>query len=180
MSKKNVTTLVEELVSQFLSLNGLEIYDCEFLKEGREWYLRLYIDRTDGEYVSTDDCEKVSAFLSEELDREEPIEGNYYLEVSSPGLDRELKKKEHFEKYAGHQVDVKLYKPFEGKKEYTGTLLELRTSSQGEEEVIIKMETDTKADKRKPGAKVSPKSMEIREIAFPKKEIAKISLTVIW
>ena len=92
-AKVKVTDLVEEIAAPFLEENGLELYHTEFLKEGRDWFLRVYIDKKEGqeeEYVSTDDCEKVSRFLSDELDRIDPIEQNYYLEVSSPGLDREL------------------------------------------------------------------------------------------
>ena len=101
MAKKKITEIVEEITAEFLAENGLELYNSEFVKEGKDWFLRLYIDRLTGEdtaeaeeeneqYVSTDDCEKVSRYLSDELDRLDPIEQNYYLEVSSPGLDREL------------------------------------------------------------------------------------------
>lgn len=87
MAKKKIKELVEEISAGFMAENGLEIYNVEFIKEAKDWFLRVYIDKREGseeEYVSTEDCEKVSRFLSEELDRLDPIEQNYYLEVSSP------------------------------------------------------------------------------------------------
>ena len=83
--------MIEEIGAGFLEESGLELYNVEFVKEGRDWFLRVYIDKlspSEEEYVSTDDCEKVSRFLSDQLDRLDLIEQNYYLEVSSPGMDR--------------------------------------------------------------------------------------------
>ena len=83
MAKKKISELVKELTGDFLLENGLELYHCEFVKEGRDWFLRVYIDKHDPDsYVSTDDCEMVSRFLSDRLDEEDPIAQNYYLEVS--------------------------------------------------------------------------------------------------
>ncbi len=91
MAKKKISELVKELTGDFLLENGLELYHCEFVKEGRDWFLRVYIDKHDPDsYVSTDYCEMVSRFLSDRLDEEDPIAQNYYLEVSSPGMDRIL------------------------------------------------------------------------------------------
>ena len=122
MANKTVS-LVEDLIADFLKEIDLFLWDAEFVKEGRDWYLRLFIDRTDGEYVSTDDCEMVSEYLSKQLDERDPIEQNYYLEVSSPGLDRELRTPEHFARYMGSLVDVRLYKAAGGSKEHTGVLI---------------------------------------------------------
>ena len=123
MAKKKISELVKELTGDFLLENGLELYHCEFVKEGRDWFLRVYIDKHDPDsYVSTDDCEMVSRFLSDRLDEEDPIAQNYYLEVSSPGMDRILYEPEHFEKFKGKQVEVKLYKAINGRKVFTGTL----------------------------------------------------------
>lgn len=99
---------------------GCELVDVEYVKEGPNKYLRVYIDKEGG--VSIDDCENVSRSLEKQLDEKDFIEEAYILEVSSPGIDRPLKKKEDFEKYKGEIVDVKLYKAFNGKKEYQGVL----------------------------------------------------------
>lgn len=102
MAKKKITVLAEELLSGFLQEEGLELYHSEFVKEGKDWFLRIYIDKPEGEgYIGTEDCEKVSRFLSEKLDEADPVEQNYYLEVSSPGMDRELVKPEHYQRYLG-------------------------------------------------------------------------------
>ena len=117
MAKKRIIEITEELLAGFLAENGYELYNCEFVKEGRDWFLRVYIDLASGEgYVGTEDCEKVSRFLSEQLDKSDPIEQNYYLEVSSPGMDRPLLKPEHYERYLGEEIEVKLYKGKDGTK----------------------------------------------------------------
>ena len=123
MARKKITDTVEELLSGFLEQEGYELYDCEFVKEGRDWFLRVYVDRREeGTYISTEDCEKVSRFLSEKLDEEDPIEQNYYLEVSSPGMDRKLVKRGHYERYVGREVDIRLYKGKDGTKNRHGVL----------------------------------------------------------
>ena len=121
MANKTVS-LVEDLTADFLKENDLMLWDCEFVKEGRDWFLRLYIDRTDGEYVSTDDCEMVSSFLSKELDERDPIEQNYYLMVSSPGMDRPLLKPSHWRRYVGEKIEIRLDRGKDGTKNITGTL----------------------------------------------------------
>ena len=127
MAKKKITEVVAELAGDFLKENGYELYNTEFVKEGRDWFLRVYVDlvQTDEDeprYISTEDCEKVSRFLSEKLDEADPIEQNYYLEVSSPGLDRPLVKPEHYARYVGQEVEVKLYKAIDGVKNLQGVL----------------------------------------------------------
>ncbi|MDY2960635.1 MAG: ribosome maturation factor RimP [Hornefia sp.] len=125
MAKGQIKELVEKYLKTFLEENNLELYNSEFKKEGRDWYLRIYIDKKDAEknqYVSTDDCEKVSRFLSECLDKDDPISQNYMLEVSSPGMDRQLFEQKDYEKFTGELVDVKLYKGIEGCKEFQGIL----------------------------------------------------------
>ncbi len=142
MAKKKITDFISDILAGFMDENGLEIYNSEFTKEGKDWFLRVYIDKKnhiseDGEeiYVSTDDCELVSRYLSEQLDKEDPIEQNYYLEVSSPGMDRQLYTPEHYKRYEGHIVDVKLYKAVDGSKNHTGELVGIR-----DEFVVIKDE----------------------------------------
>ena len=123
MAKKKVTVLAEELLGGFLEKEGYELYSSEFVKEGKDWFLRIYIDKPEGEgYRGTEDCEKVSRFLSEKLDEEDAVEQNYFLEVSSPGMDRELIRPEHYRRYTGHQVEVRLYKSLDGVKNINGTL----------------------------------------------------------
>lgn len=127
MAKKKITEVVEELLSSYLEEQGMELYNVEFVKEAKDWFLRVFIDKLSGEaeeqYISTDDCEGVSRYLSEKLDEVDPIEQNYYLEVSSPGLDRTLLREKDFIRFAGHPVEVSLYKGIGGKKHYTGELV---------------------------------------------------------
>ena len=123
MSKKKITEQVEDSLKDFLDQNGLELYNTEFVKEGKDWFLRVYIDKKDHEsYVGTEDCEKVSRYLDEIMEEKDPIDKNYYLEVSSPGMDRELTKPEHFERYIGQIVEIKLYKGLDGRKQFEGEL----------------------------------------------------------
>lgn len=110
------TKMLEPLCA---SLN-VEIYDVEYVNEAGEWYLRAYIDKEGG--VTIDDCEAVSRALSDELDKDDFIEDAYYLEVSSPGLGRTLKKDSHLKKSIGMEVELKTYKPIDKKKEFSGIL----------------------------------------------------------
>jgi len=120
MSK--VTEQVEELALPVVQDLGLELVDIEFLKEGRDWFLRVYIDTPEGN-IDIDQCAQVSERLSEELDRTDPIPQNYFLEVSSPGAERPLKKEEDFEKAVGRYIYVKTYEPVDGMKEFEGHLI---------------------------------------------------------
>ena len=125
MAKKKIGEIIEEMLQDFLAENGYELYNTEFVKEGRDWFLRVYIDfvtDTEGVYIGSDDCEKVSRFLSEKLDEEDPIAQNYYLEVSSPGMDRPLLTEAHYQRYTGRLVEVRLYKGIDGTKNIEGTL----------------------------------------------------------
>ncbi len=115
-----VTELTADLARPIIEANGCTLWDVEYVKEAGSWYLRVYIDKEGG--VSINDCEAVSRPLSDALDEADPIEGGYTLEVSSAGADRVLKKPEHFAQFIGSEVDVKLYRAREGRKELTGTL----------------------------------------------------------
>ena len=103
--------------------SGAELIDVEYVREAGNWYLRIYIDREPA--VDHDLCEMVSNKLSAALDTNDPIEQSYYLEVSSPGLERPLKREEDFHRYAGYEVAVRLYAPRDGKKEFQGQLKQL-------------------------------------------------------
>ncbi|MBR2620302.1 MAG: ribosome maturation factor RimP [Firmicutes bacterium] len=123
MAKKKITEIAAEMMADFLAAEGYELYNIEFVKEGKDWFLRVYVDMASGEgYIGTEDCEKVSRFLSEKLDEDDPIEQNYYLEVSSPGMDRPLLKREHYERYVGSEVEIRLYKGKDGTKNIQGVL----------------------------------------------------------
>jgi ribosome maturation factor RimP len=110
----------EALLKPILSANHFELYDVEYVKEGGNWFLRAYIDKENG--ITVDDCEIVSRALSDLLDKNEFIPDSYILEVSSPGLGRQLKREKHFEKSIGEEVEIKLYKPINKKKEFVGIL----------------------------------------------------------
>ena len=124
MAKPNNTgAKVLPILEPIIAEKGLELVDLEFVKEGVNWYLRVYIDKDGG--VNIDDCEAVSRALEVKLDEKDPIEQAYILEVSSPGIDRPLKKDADFVKYQGEIIDVKLYKAQDGSKQYQGRLLGL-------------------------------------------------------
>jgi len=120
LPKAKVEDIVYELALPIASKNDCEIVDIEFVKEGPDWFLRVFIDKPNG--VDLDDCEAVSRELSEKLDEVDPIEQSYFLEVSSPGIERPLKKDKDFQKYKGHMIEVKLYKPLYGAKVLSGIL----------------------------------------------------------
>ncbi|MCF0146541.1 MAG: ribosome maturation factor RimP [Eubacterium sp.] len=111
----------EELILPVLEERSFELYDLEFVKEAGTWYLRAYIDKEGG--ITVDDCETVSRAFEKELDEEDLIEEAYILEVSSPGLGRQLKKQRHFEKAVGEVVEVHTYRPVDGEKLFIGELL---------------------------------------------------------
>ncbi len=152
--ESNTEKKVEELVLPIMEENGFELVDIEFVKEGPNWYLRIFADKEGG--ITIDDCEVISKALAQRLDEKDPIEQAYILEVSSPGIDRPLKKEEDFVRFAGEIVDVKLYKPYEGKKEHQGQLLGLKDT------IVTIIDEDG------------------REMAFSRKEIASIRLAVIF
>lgn len=158
MAKVRIKELIADVLAEFLEKNGYELYNVEFIKEGKDWFLRVYIDRTDESAggVSTDDCEKVSRFLSARLDELDPIEQNYYLEVSSPGMDRALLKESDYVRFAGRFVDVTLYQGIDGKKTFFGKLVGI----QGGNLVII----DEKENR----------------IELPMEKVAKTKLAVIF
>ncbi len=150
----NIENKIEQLVMPIINENGYELVDIEFLKENSNWYLRLYVDKQGG--FTIDDCELVSKSLGEILEKDDPIDKSYILEVSSPGLDRPLKKESDFERYKGEVVDVKLYKAINKTKQFQGIL-------KGLENNIVTIEDDT--------GKI---------LSFPRQEIAIIRLAVLF
>jgi len=120
LPKVNISNLFTKLTEPVIVENGMELVDVEFVKEGTNHYLRLFIDKEGG--INLDDCEKISHIVSDLLDKEDPIEQAYFLEVSSPGVERPLKKAKDFLKYEGHRVIVKTFSAFEEKKKHQGKL----------------------------------------------------------
>ena len=119
MSKK-VTEIVEELALPILEELNLELVEVEYVKEGKNWFLRIFIDKEGG--VDIEDCGTASEKLGEKLDEADPIQQNYFLEVSSPGAERPLKKEKDFQKAIGRNVYIKTYEPILSEKEFEGKL----------------------------------------------------------
>ena len=115
-----VTEIVEKLVTPILDELNLELVDIEYVKEGRDWFLRVFIDKESG--VDIEDCGLVSEQLSVKLDEIDPIPYNYFLEVSSPGAERPLKNEKDFQKAIGKNVWIKTYEPIDGEKTFEGIL----------------------------------------------------------
>ena len=166
MAKKKIGDYVAEWMAELCKDNPYELSRTEFVKEAGTWYLRVFVDKIEEYstgpekkikygYMSSDDCELLSRFLSEKLDKEDPIPQNYYLEVSSPGMDRPLITDSDFLRFKGEAIEVKLYESINGSKMIEGILQDYK-------EGII-----TVAD----GNKV---------IELPREKAAKINLAVIF
>ena len=120
MSVKETEKLVEKLVTDIINDTTLELVDVEYVKE-RDWYLRVFLDKQGG--IEIEDCQWVSERLEEQLDRLDPIKESYILEVSSPGLDRPLKKEKDFLRHIGDKIEIHTFAPIDGKKAIVGTLI---------------------------------------------------------
>ena len=136
MSKRDdIEKKTEDLLMPILDEFNFELWDVEYVKEGAEYYLRAYIDKEGG--ITIDDCVDVSRRLSDKLDEDDFIDGEYILEVSSPGLGRALKRDRDFEKSIGREIDLKLYKAVNKEKEFTGVL-----KSFDKEKIIVTIEDE--------------------------------------
>ena len=142
MRREDIEKKTEELLLPILEKYNFELWDVEYVKEGKEFYLRAYIDKEGG--IMIDDCVDVSRELSDLLDVHDYIDDEYILEVSSPGLGRTIKKDREFSKSIGKMVDIKLYKAIDGQKEYTGELCGF-----SDEEVDILIDENKKSFLRK-------------------------------
>ncbi len=111
---------VYSLIEETVKAQGVYLWDVRFLKEGANWYLRVFIDKPEG--VSIDDCTNVSHAIDPVIDEADPIDKSYYLEVCSCGIERELSREWHFEAMTGKDIKVRLYKAIDGKKEFSGVL----------------------------------------------------------
>lgn len=153
MQVKDIILKVEQYVMPIIQENNFELVSTEFVKEANTWYLRLFIDKEGG--FSINDCELVSRFLENKLEKDDFIEQSYILEVSSPGIDRVLKKDSEFIKYKGRIVDIKLFKPINKVKNFQGELIGLF-----DDNIIINCDGE--------------------EIKFNKKDVATCRLAVIF
>ena len=116
----NIEDKVNEIIKPIITKLGYMLYDVVYEKEGKEYYLRVFIDGKKG--ISLDDCELVSNAITDKLDEIDIIKDMYFLEVSSCGLERVLRKDEHFQSQLGNQIELKLYKPLNGQKQHNGIL----------------------------------------------------------
>ena len=136
MASTNIETRVEELLKSIIENIGYELYDVRYEKEGKDYYLRIIIDKPEG--IDINDCEKVNDSINDILDEADYIKDQYFLEVSSPGLERILRKDKHFEKQIGNEISLKLFKPINKQKELIGILEEYN-----KEELTIKVDDVT-------------------------------------
>ena len=133
--KENTTDTAARLAQPLLEELGLTLWDLRFEKEGSLWYLRYFIDKEGG--VTIDDCERFSRAVEKKLDAADPISQSYTLEVSSPGIERELTRDWHFRACMGQEVAVRLIRPVDGARDFVGTL-----TSCGEDGVTILLPED--------------------------------------
>lgn len=151
MSK--IADLVYEMVEPIAAEEQIELVDVEYVKEGGQFILRVYIDKEEG--VTLDDCQEVSRKLSDLLDEKDPIQDAYMLEVSSPGIDRPLKKDQDFVRFAGHNVDISTYAPVYGKKKkFTAELVGLK-----DDQIVVKVDDE-------------------EEIEIPRDQVSQVRLAV--
>lgn len=147
--------VTEELATPIVDSLGLELVDVEYVKEGSNWFLRVYIDKEGG--IDIDECGLVSEKLSAKLDELDPIKDAYFLEVSSPGAERPLKTKADIADHVGSYVNIKLYEKIDGEKEFEGTIKSF-------EEDILTLEYKVKTRKK--------------ELSVPYDKIAKARLAI--
>ncbi len=151
MKRSDIEKRTEELVTPIIEEGNFELVDVEYVKEGVNWYLRVYADKEGG--INIDDCVFISRALEAKLDEENFLEDAYILEVSSPGLGRALKKDKDFKRSVGKEVDIKLYKAIDKQKEFTGFL-----KSYDEQNIVVDIEGE--------------------DFTFARKDIANIHLTI--
>lgn len=154
MVKERIETVVERLGNQVAANLGYELVEVEYRKEGPDWVLRCFIDNETG--IGIEDCQRFSEALDKVLDEQDPIPGKYLLEVSSPGLERPLKKDRDFLRFAGNRVELKLVKAFNNQKTYRGELIRM-VGDDSERKVALKID-------------------ESNIMEFPRNEIAKANL----
>ena len=135
---------VENIIRKNIEELGYELYDVEYVKEAKDYFLRIYIDSKKG--IDLNDCEKVSNNITELLDKEDLIPEQYFLEVSSPGIERVLKKEKHLSDNIGNEVQIKFFKPFERQKQYKGIR---KGSDETKIEIVNQNEEQINIDRKK-------------------------------
>lgn len=158
MAKQDIGARVSSMLEEFLADKELEIYLVQYKKEGPDWKLKVFLDKpadAETEYVNIEECELVTRYLNDRLDEEDLIDKRYMLEVSSPGLDRELIKDSDYTRFAGRLVEVKLYEAINGNKYFEGELI-----GKADGVVSVKFNDDT--------------------LQIPEKKISKINLAVVF
>lgn len=135
MKKKNIVSSVREIAEEILNSTEMELFDIEYVKEGPFKYLRIYIDKPGG--ITVDDTADISRILNKKLDEIDLIDEQYFLEVSSPGVERAFKKEADYINNIGNVVEAKFYKPIDGKKSVTGVLKE-----KGDNNIVIESGED--------------------------------------
>lgn len=136
LAKQNTVARVEEIVAPLAADLGLELWDVQFKKEGTGWYLRIFIDKDGG--VSIDDCVDLTHAITKPLDDADPISQSYMLEVSSPGVERELVRDEHFEKFVGAPVMVRAIRAIDGVRDFNGIM-----TAYANKQLTVKLQDDT-------------------------------------
>lgn len=149
----NIEEKVEKLLEPKINELGYELYDVEYAKEGKNYFLRIFIDKEDG--IDLNDCEKVNDGIMDLLDEADYIKEQYFLEVSSPGIERILRKEKHFDSAIGEMIEVKLYKQVDKQKDIEGIL-----TRYDEESITMTYEND--------------------EISLPRSNIAQIKTKYNW
>ena len=143
MAKLNTVERVEEIIKPIADEMGYDLWDVRFAKEGADWYLRIFIDKDGG--VDINDCVDFTHAITKPLDDADPISQSYMLEVSSPGVERELVKDEHFEKYIGSPVMMRTIRAIDGVRDFSGILVEYK-----DREITVKLadESTVKVNKK--------------------------------
>ena len=149
----NIEEKVEQLVKDKIEAIGYELYDVEYAKEGKNYFLRIFIDSEKG--IDLNDCEKVNDAISDLLDKADYIKEQYFLEVSSSGIERTLRKDKHLNKYLNEEIQINLFKPIEKNKQIQGILKEFN-----EEQIILQIDE--------------------KEIQIPRKNISLIKTVYNW
>lgn len=121
LAKLNTVQRVEEIIAPIANDMGFDLWNVQFSKEGTDWYLRIFIDKDGG--VDINDCVDFTHAVTKPLDEADPISQSYMLEVSSPGVERELVKDEHFEKYIGSPVMMRTIRAIDGVRDFNGKLV---------------------------------------------------------
>ena len=132
---------VSDLLKSTINSLGYDLYDVEYAKEGKDYFLRIYIDKETG--IDLNDCEKVNNAINDMLDEADLIKDQYFLEVSSPGIERILRKDEHLKANIGNQIEVKLFKPQDKQKQFIGELIGF-----DEDSLVIKTENEIAIDRK--------------------------------